>query len=92
MNSNHWQTGEMEVVYLFSWPLMLFTRGRLPLGQQYCPLNRKPKSGFRFLISTEFRAEKRSAQFFCGYAFAGASELKTLPFDSVVVVEQWLLW
>ena len=38
-----------------------------------------------------FRAEKRSAQFFCAYPFAGASELKRLPFDSVVVVEQWPL-
>ena len=37
-----------------------------------------------------FRAEKRSAQFFCAYPFAGASELKALPFDSVV--EQLLLW
>ena len=39
--------------YLFSWPLMLFPRGCLPLGQQYPPLNRKPRSGFRFLISPE---------------------------------------
>ena len=33
-----------------------------------------------------FRAEKRSAQFFCAYPFAGASKLKTLPFDSVVLL------
>ena len=48
MNGNHWETGGMEVVtffYLFSWPLMLFTRGCLPFGQQYPPLNRKPRSG-----------------------------------------------
>ena len=64
MNGNHWQKGGMEVVtvfHLFSWPLMLFPRGCLPLGQQYPSLNRKPDLGFRFLISPEpvFRAEKR---------------------------------
>ena len=56
MNGNQWQTGGMDVVtffYLFSWPLVLFTRGCLPLGQQYPPLNRKPDLGFRFLISPE---------------------------------------
>ena len=45
--------GGCHLFYLFSWPLILFTRGRLPLGQQYPPLNRKPSSGFRFLISPD---------------------------------------
>ena len=34
----------------------------------------------------DFRAEKRSAQFVCAYPFADASKLKTLPFDSVVLL------
>ena len=33
-----------------------------------------------------FWAEKRSAQFYCAYPFAGPSELKMLPFDSVVLL------
>ena len=45
--------GGCHLFYLFSWPLVLFTRGCLPLSQQYPPLNRKPRSGFRFLISPE---------------------------------------
>ena len=45
--------GGCHLFHLSSWPLMLFTRGRLPFGQQYSRLNRKPKSGFRFLISLE---------------------------------------
>ena len=53
--------GGCHLFHLFSWPLMLFTRRCLPLGQQYPPLNRKPRSCFRFLISPEpvFRTEKR---------------------------------
>ena len=46
MNDNHWQTGGMEVVAIFTHflgTLMLFTRGCLPLGQQYPPF--KPEAG-----------------------------------------------
>ena len=60
----------------------LLPRGCVPFGQ---------RQGSK-TCGRRFRAEKRSAQFFCAYPFAGASELKRLPFDSVVVVEQWLLW
>ena len=41
--SHEWQSlgngrdGGCHLFYLFSWPLMLFTRGCLPLGQQYPP-------------------------------------------------------
>ena len=52
--------GGCHLFYSFSWPLMLFTRGCLPLGQQYPPLNRKPRSGFRFLISPEQEGEVNS--------------------------------
>ena len=45
--------GGFHLFYLFSWPLMLFPRGCLPLGQQYHPLNGKPDLGFWFLISPE---------------------------------------
>ena len=63
--SHEWQSlanrrdGGRHFFHLFSWPLMLFPRGCLPLGQQYPSLNRKSDLGFRFLISPEFRAEKR---------------------------------
>ena len=50
MYGNHWQTGGVEF-YLFSWSLMLFPRGCLPLGQQHLPLNWKPDLGFRFVVS-----------------------------------------
>ena len=46
---------------------------------------------FKLSLVAGFRVEKRSAHFFCAYPFAGPSEVKTLPFDSVFVVKQWLL-
>ena len=57
--SHEWQSlangrgGGCRHFHSFSWPLMLFTRGCLPLGQQYPPLNRKQDPCFRFLISSE---------------------------------------
>ena len=41
MNGNYWQTGGVEVAFSFG----LFGRfpDFLPLGQQYLPLNRKPR-------------------------------------------------
>ena len=41
MNGNYWQTGGVEVAFSFG----LFGRfpNYLPLGQQYLPLNRKPR-------------------------------------------------
>ena len=57
--SHEWQSlsngrdGGFHLFHLFSWPLMLFPRGCLPLGQQYPPLNRKPDLSFRFPISPE---------------------------------------
>ena len=57
--SHKWQSlangrdGGCHLFHSFSWPLMPFTRGCLPLGQQYPPLNRKQDPCFRFLISPE---------------------------------------
>ena len=41
MNGNYWQTGGVEVA--FSFGLLGRFPDHLPLGQQYLPLNRKPR-------------------------------------------------
>ena len=47
-----WRLSPFSLVVL-AFDALCFTRGCLPLGQQYPPLKRKPRSGFRFLISPE---------------------------------------